>query len=50
MYSSAEKVQGLVKTKLTNTQNNFAAGIVDNIDFSGLPEEMKKEAIEMEKT
>ncbi|NQM37221.1 YSIRK-type signal peptide-containing protein, partial [Streptococcus suis] len=50
VYSSTEKVQGLVKTKLTNTQNNFAAGIVDNIDFSGLPEEMKKEAIEMEKT
>ncbi|HEM2542796.1 TPA: YSIRK-type signal peptide-containing protein [Streptococcus suis] len=50
MYSSTEKVQGMVKTKLTNTQNDFAAGIVDNIDFSGLPEEMKKEAIEMEKT
>ncbi|HFI0947988.1 TPA: MucBP domain-containing protein, partial [Streptococcus suis] len=50
VYSSAEKVKGLVKTKLTNTANNFAAGIVDNIDFSGLPEEMKKEAIEMEKT
>ncbi|HEM4267062.1 TPA: YSIRK-type signal peptide-containing protein, partial [Streptococcus suis] len=49
VYSSTEKVQGLVKTKLTNTQNDFAAGIVDNIDFSGLPEEMKKEAIEMEK-
>ncbi|MEG3309465.1 MucBP domain-containing protein [Streptococcus suis] len=50
VYSSAEKVKGLVKTTLTNTQNNFAAGIVDNIDFSGLPEEMKNEAIEMEKT
>ncbi|HEP1842473.1 TPA: YSIRK-type signal peptide-containing protein, partial [Streptococcus suis] len=50
VYSSAEKVQGLVKTKLTNTPNDFEAGIVDNIDFSGLPEEMKKEAIEMEKT
>ncbi|MGQ7686688.1 MucBP domain-containing protein [Streptococcus suis] len=50
VYDSTEKVQGLVKTKLTNTQNDFAAGIVDNIDFSGLPEEMKKEAIEMEKT
>uniref|UniRef100_UPI000516E441 YSIRK-type signal peptide-containing protein n=1 Tax=Streptococcus suis TaxID=1307 RepID=UPI000516E441 len=50
VYSSTEKVQGLVKTKLTNTPNDFAAGIVDNIDFSGLPEEMKKEAIEMEKT
>ncbi|HFR3816262.1 TPA: YSIRK-type signal peptide-containing protein, partial [Streptococcus suis] len=50
VYSSTEKVQGLVKTKLTNTQNDFAAGIVDNIDFSGLPEEMKNEAIEMEKT
>ncbi|WP_174851060.1 YSIRK-type signal peptide-containing protein, partial [Streptococcus suis] len=50
VYSSTEKVLGLVKTKLTNTQNDFAAGIVDNIDFSGLPEEMKKEAIEMEKT
>ena len=50
VYSSTEKVQGLVKTKLTNTPNDFEAGIVDNIDFSGLPEEMKKEAIEMEKT
>ncbi|HFI0725338.1 TPA: YSIRK-type signal peptide-containing protein, partial [Streptococcus suis] len=50
VYSSAEKVQGMVKTTLTNTQNDFAAGIVDNIDFSGLPEEMKKEAVEMEKT
>ncbi|HEM5086045.1 TPA: MucBP domain-containing protein, partial [Streptococcus suis] len=50
VYDSAEKVQGLVKTTLTNTRNDFAAGIVDNIDFSDLPEEMKKEAIEMEKT
>ncbi|HEM5222004.1 TPA: YSIRK-type signal peptide-containing protein, partial [Streptococcus suis] len=50
VYSSAEKVKGLVKTKLTNTANNFEAGIVDNIDFSGLPEEMKNEAIDMEKT
>ncbi|HEP1804456.1 TPA: MucBP domain-containing protein, partial [Streptococcus suis] len=50
VYSSTEAVKGLVKTTLTNTRNNFAAGIVDNIDFSGLPEEMKKEAIEMEKT
>ncbi|NQH95344.1 YSIRK-type signal peptide-containing protein, partial [Streptococcus suis] len=49
VYNSSDAVKGLVKTKLTNTQNNFAAGIVDNIDFSGLPEEMKKEAIEMEK-
>ncbi|MBY5024454.1 YSIRK-type signal peptide-containing protein [Streptococcus suis] len=50
VYSSAEKVKGLVKTTLTNTKNDFAAGIVDNIDFSGLPEEMKNEAIDMEKT
>ncbi|MEG3271177.1 YSIRK-type signal peptide-containing protein, partial [Streptococcus suis] len=50
MYDAIDKVQGLVKTTLTNTQNDFEAGIVDNIDFSGLPEEMKKEAIEMEKT
>ncbi|MGO5472080.1 YSIRK-type signal peptide-containing protein, partial [Streptococcus hyointestinalis] len=50
VYNSSDAVKGLVKTKLTNTQNNFAAGIVDNIDFSGLPEEMKNEAIEMEKT
>ncbi|WP_032499618.1 YSIRK-type signal peptide-containing protein, partial [Streptococcus suis] len=50
VYTSSDAVKGLVKTKLTNTQNNFEAGIVDNIDFSGLPEEMKKEAIEMEKT
>ncbi|MGF0143241.1 hypothetical protein ACQRD4_09705, partial [Streptococcus hyointestinalis] len=50
VYTSSEAVKGLVKTTLTNTRNDFAAGIVDNIDFSGLPEEMKKEAIEMEKT
>ncbi|HEM6405632.1 TPA: MucBP domain-containing protein [Streptococcus suis] len=50
VYSSSDAVKGLVKTTLTNTPNNFEAGIVDNIDFSGLPEEMKKEAIEMEKT
>ncbi|HEM5266146.1 TPA: YSIRK-type signal peptide-containing protein, partial [Streptococcus suis] len=50
VYSSAEKVQGLVKTTLTNTRNDFEAGIVDNINFSGLPEEMKNEAIDMEKT
>ncbi|MFI3097786.1 YSIRK-type signal peptide-containing protein [Streptococcus suis] len=50
VYNSSDAVKGLVKTTLTNTQNDFEAGIVDNIDFSGLPEEMKKEAIEMEKT
>ncbi|MGQ7414018.1 MucBP domain-containing protein [Streptococcus suis] len=50
VYNSSDAVKGLVKTKLTNTQNDFAAGIVDNIDFSGLPEEMKNEAIDMEKT
>ncbi|HFI0917109.1 TPA: MucBP domain-containing protein, partial [Streptococcus suis] len=50
MYDGIDKVQGLVKTTLTNTQNDFETGIVDNIDFSGLPEEMKKEAIDMEKT
>ncbi|HEM5075590.1 TPA: MucBP domain-containing protein, partial [Streptococcus suis] len=50
VYNDVDAVKGMVKTTLTNTQNNFAAGIVDNIDFSGLPEEMKKEAIEMEKT
>ncbi|HEM6305817.1 TPA: YSIRK-type signal peptide-containing protein [Streptococcus suis] len=49
VYNSSDAVKGMVKTTLTNTRNNFAAGIVDNIDFSGLPEEMKKEAIEMEK-
>ncbi|HEM5325205.1 TPA: MucBP domain-containing protein, partial [Streptococcus suis] len=50
VYSSSDAVKGLVKTTLTNTPNNFEAGIVDNIDFSGLPEEMKNEAIDMEKT
>ncbi|MGQ7562152.1 YSIRK-type signal peptide-containing protein [Streptococcus suis] len=50
VYSSSDAVKGLVKTTLTNTRNNFEAGIVDNIDFSGLPEEMKNEAIDMEKT
>ncbi|HEM5311590.1 TPA: hypothetical protein U1383_002405, partial [Streptococcus suis] len=50
VYNDVDAVKGMVKTTLTNTQNNFEAGIVDNIDFSGLPEEMKNEAIEMEKT
>ncbi|HEL1961794.1 TPA: MucBP domain-containing protein, partial [Streptococcus suis] len=50
VYNDVDAVKGMVKTTLTNTPNNFEAGIVDNIDFSGLPEEMKKEAIEMEKT
>ncbi|HFI0309314.1 TPA: MucBP domain-containing protein, partial [Streptococcus suis] len=50
VYNTLDAVKNLVKTTLENTENNFAAGIVDNIDFSGLPEEMKKEAIEMEKT
>ncbi|MGQ7369630.1 YSIRK-type signal peptide-containing protein [Streptococcus suis] len=50
VYYGSDVVKGMVKTTLTNTRNNFAAGIVDNIDFSGLPEEMKNEAIDMEKT
>ncbi|HEM5301509.1 TPA: hypothetical protein U1366_002265, partial [Streptococcus suis] len=50
VYNDVDAVKGMVKTTLTNTPNDFGAGIVDNIDFSGLPEEMKKEAIEMEKT
>ncbi|MFM0796163.1 YSIRK-type signal peptide-containing protein, partial [Streptococcus suis] len=50
VYGGSDAVKGLVKTTLTNTPNDFEAGIVDNIDFSGLPEEMKNEAIEMEKT
>ncbi|WP_408553039.1 MucBP domain-containing protein, partial [Streptococcus suis] len=50
VYNDVDAVKGMVKTTLTNTRNNFEAGIVDNIDFSGLPEEMKKEAIDMEKT
>ncbi|MBY5021728.1 accessory Sec-dependent serine-rich glycoprotein adhesin [Streptococcus suis] len=50
VYNDVDAVKGMVKTTLTNTANDFEAGIVDNIDFSGLPEEMKKEAIEMEKT
>ncbi|HEM2770383.1 TPA: MucBP domain-containing protein, partial [Streptococcus suis] len=50
VYGGSDAVKGLVKTTTTNTANDFEAGIVDNIDFSGLPEEMKNEAIEMEKT
>ncbi|WP_105147360.1 YSIRK-type signal peptide-containing protein [Streptococcus suis] len=38
VYNDTDVVKGMVKTTLTNTQNDFAAGIVDNIDFSGLPE------------
>ncbi|HEM5155269.1 TPA: YSIRK-type signal peptide-containing protein, partial [Streptococcus suis] len=49
VYNDTDVVKGMVKTTLTNTANDFEAGIVDNIDFSDLPEEMKKEAIEMEK-
>ncbi|HFU4449057.1 TPA: YSIRK-type signal peptide-containing protein, partial [Streptococcus suis] len=40
----------LITTKVKNTVNNFEAGIVDNIDFSELPEPLKNEAVEMEKT
>ncbi|HEL2052692.1 TPA: hypothetical protein TY426_002327, partial [Streptococcus suis] len=50
VYNTSDAVKNLVKTTLKNTENNFAEGIVDNIDFSGLPEVMKNEAIEMEKT
>ncbi|HFR3655207.1 TPA: hypothetical protein ACHVEU_002228, partial [Streptococcus suis] len=50
VYNDVDAVKGMVKTTLTNTANDFEEGIVDNIDFSGLPEELKKEAIEMEKT
>ncbi len=39
-----------ITTKTDNTPNDFAAGIVDNIDFSGLPTELKEQAVEMEKT
>ncbi|HEL1585229.1 TPA: hypothetical protein TXJ06_002006, partial [Streptococcus suis] len=48
VYNTLDAVKNLVKTTLTNTENNFAKGIVDNIDFSGLPEVMKNEAVEME--
>ncbi|MEG3344286.1 MucBP domain-containing protein, partial [Streptococcus suis] len=50
VYNDVDAVKGMVKTTLTNTRNDFEAGIVDNINFSGLPEEMKNEAIDMEKT
>ncbi|MDY2956733.1 MAG: hypothetical protein SOR59_03860 [Lachnospiraceae bacterium] len=49
VYNTLDAVKNLVKTTLENTQNNFTKGIVDNIDFSGLPEVMKNEAVEMEK-
>ncbi|WP_105146022.1 MucBP domain-containing protein [Streptococcus suis] len=49
VYNTLDAVKNLVKTTLENTENNFAKGIVDNIDFSGLPEVMKNEAVEMEK-
>ncbi|AUC91257.1 hypothetical protein CWM22_04730 [Streptococcus suis] len=48
VYNTLDAVKNLVKTTLENTENNFAEGIVDNIDFSGLPEVMKNEAVEME--
>ncbi|HHT7827366.1 TPA: MucBP domain-containing protein [Streptococcus suis] len=49
VYNTLDAVKNLVKTTLDNTENNFAEGIVDNIDFSGLPEVMKNEAVEMER-
>ncbi|MBY5020910.1 MucBP domain-containing protein, partial [Streptococcus suis] len=49
VYNTLDAVKNLVKTTLENTENNFAEGIVDNIDFSDLPEVMKNEAVEMEK-
>ncbi|MEG3245209.1 YSIRK-type signal peptide-containing protein [Streptococcus suis] len=49
VYNTLDAVKGMVKTKLENTQNDFTKGIVDNIDFSGLPEVMKNEAVEMER-
>ncbi|MGU8045260.1 YSIRK-type signal peptide-containing protein, partial [Streptococcus suis] len=49
VYNTSDAVQNLVKTTLENTENNFEKGIVDNIDFSGLPEVMKNEAVDMEK-
>ncbi|MCQ8265037.1 LPXTG cell wall anchor domain-containing protein [Streptococcus suis] len=49
VYNTSDAVKNLVKTTLENTENNFAEGIVDNIDFSGLPEVMKNEAVEMER-
>ncbi|MBY5005601.1 MucBP domain-containing protein, partial [Streptococcus suis] len=48
VYNTLDAVKNLVKTTLDNTENNFAEGIVDNIDFSGLPEAMKNEAVAME--
>ncbi|HFI0293520.1 TPA: hypothetical protein ACGOVK_001979, partial [Streptococcus suis] len=48
VYNTLDAVKNLVKTTLENTENNFTKGIVDNIDFSDLPEAMKNEAVEME--
>ncbi|HFR3771175.1 TPA: YSIRK-type signal peptide-containing protein, partial [Streptococcus suis] len=45
-----ENFSTLITTKLENTANDFTAGIVDNIDFSELPEPLKNEAVEMERT
>ncbi|HEL9645828.1 TPA: hypothetical protein U0K67_002110, partial [Streptococcus suis] len=49
VYNTLDEVKNLVKTTLENTENDFTKGIVDNIDFSGLPEVMKNEAVEMER-
>ncbi|HFI0445400.1 TPA: MucBP domain-containing protein, partial [Streptococcus suis] len=49
VYNDVDAVKGMVKTTLTNTANDFEEGIVDNIDFSGLPKVMKNEAVEMER-
>ncbi|HFU4467581.1 TPA: YSIRK-type signal peptide-containing protein, partial [Streptococcus suis] len=43
-------ISELIKVKTQNTPNDFANGIVDNIDFSGLPDALKEEAIRMEST
>ncbi|HFI0633320.1 TPA: MucBP domain-containing protein, partial [Streptococcus suis] len=45
-----ENISELIKVKTQNTPNDFANGIVDNIDFSGLPDALKEEAIRMEST
>ncbi|HFU4204689.1 TPA: YSIRK-type signal peptide-containing protein, partial [Streptococcus suis] len=49
IYQTSKDFTELIKTTTTNTANDFEKGIVDNVDYSALPQAMKVEAVNMEK-
>ncbi|HFU4117652.1 TPA: YSIRK-type signal peptide-containing protein, partial [Streptococcus suis] len=49
IYQTSKDFTELIKTTTTNTVNDFEKGIVDNVDYSALPQAMKVEAVNMEK-